>query len=277
MEVKIDLRKSLTENASGYYEKAKKARAKIEGAEKAVKKTHEDIEWRLASRIIPDQKIIKKRVEEKKAWYEKFRWFFTSSGFLVIGGKDATSNEVVIKKYTEENDLVFHADVQGAPFFVLKNPDKKEVPENDLKEAAQAAASYSSAWKSGTGICDVYCVRPGQVSKTPPSGEYIAKGAFMIYGKKQWFRGVEMKLAVGVKIDEKTKVIAGPVDEVKKNSIYAVQILTGEKKSGELAKEIKNVFLKKCGREDAKKIKRLDVESIQHWIPGGRGRILDST
>ena len=38
----------------------------------------------------------------KQEWYEKFHWFFSSEDFLCIGGKDATSNEIIIKKHTEK-------------------------------------------------------------------------------------------------------------------------------------------------------------------------------
>ena len=34
---------------------------------------------------------------EKKP-YMKFRWFISSDGFLCLGGRDATSNEIIIKK-----------------------------------------------------------------------------------------------------------------------------------------------------------------------------------
>jgi len=36
----------------------------------------------------------KKKVElENRQWYEKFRWFTSSEGFLVVAGKDTVSNE----------------------------------------------------------------------------------------------------------------------------------------------------------------------------------------
>ena len=32
----------------------------------------------------------------KEIDYKKFRWFFTSSGLLVVGGKSAEQNEAVV-------------------------------------------------------------------------------------------------------------------------------------------------------------------------------------
>ena len=88
-----------------------------------MKKTEERIKKLEENKVDPMDapKKIEKRVKIERKWYEKFRWFESSDGFLVIGGRDATSNEIVVKKHVEPNDVVFHADVQGAPFFVIKN------------------------------------------------------------------------------------------------------------------------------------------------------------
>ena len=56
-----------------------------------------------------------------REWYEKYRWFFTSDNLLAIGGKDASSNSVIIRRHLTENDFVFHAEVNGSPFFILQN------------------------------------------------------------------------------------------------------------------------------------------------------------
>ncbi|HDI03158.1 MAG TPA: DUF814 domain-containing protein, partial [Candidatus Pacearchaeota archaeon] len=62
----------------------------------------------------------KKKEEKKKEWYEKFRWFFTSSGKLVIGGKNAEQNEKIINEMLEDNDVVLHTKARGSPFCVIK-------------------------------------------------------------------------------------------------------------------------------------------------------------
>ena len=59
-----------------------------------------------------------------REWYEKFRWFTSSDGFLVVAGKDTVSNEVLIKKYAKQEDVVFHAEISGAPFTVVKTEGK---------------------------------------------------------------------------------------------------------------------------------------------------------
>jgi len=106
MEIKLSLKKSIEQNAAGYFEKAKKSRKKIAGAKKIIeeqKRALEKLKRKKAEEIEKErqrQEYLKTKAERRKerAWYEKFRWFFTSEGFLAIGGRDATSNEIVVKK-----------------------------------------------------------------------------------------------------------------------------------------------------------------------------------
>lgn len=271
MKFKIDTRKSVAENAEHYYKEAKKAQKKAEGARKALQDTlkkKEDLEKKRKN--LEETTIPEKKEKKEKRWYEGFRWFVSSDGFLVIGGRDATTNEIIIKKHTEKNDLVFHADVQGAPFFIVKNPENREIPAATLNEAAEMAASYSKAWQAGWGSCDVYYVKPEQASKTTKAGEYLTKGAFMIYGKKNWFKRTELKVGIGFKEKE---VVGGPVSMIEKETKYFVKIGPGEKKSKQLAEEIKREAIKAAGREDMEKITSIRLEEIQKWIPAGKGRI----
>ena len=273
MKFKIDTRKSLPENADLYYKESKKAKRKADGAKRALKETLKKMEGLEKERKSIERSQIRPRRKREKRWYERFRWFFSSDNLLVVGGKDATTNEILIKKYLEKNDLVFHANIHGAPFFVIKNPDKREISEEALRETAEMAASYSRAWKAGWGSCDVYYVRPEQVSKKAPAGEYITRGAFMIYGRKEWFRGTELKVGIGFKINEGAEVFGGPISAVEKNATYFVKIGPGDKKSKELAREIKDLVLKSARKEDLEKIKGIKIEEIQRWIPSGKGRI----
>jgi predicted ribosome quality control (RQC) complex YloA/Tae2 family protein len=84
------------------------------------------------------------------------------------------------------------------------------VPEQTLNEAAQRAAAYSRGWKENFEVVDVYWIHPDQVSKTPPSGQSLKKGSFMIRGNKNFVRGVPMRVAVGIKtVDDQIVVIGG--------------------------------------------------------------------
>lgn len=274
MDVEFDLKKSAVMNAQEHYEKAKKANEKLRGAEKALEETIERVEELKRKNIIEKEKTLKRKIVKEGRWYEKFRWFESSDNLLVVGGRDSTTNEILIKKHLEKNDLVFHADVHGAPFFVVKNPKKEGVPENTMREAAEAAASYSSSWKKGLGSCDVYQVEPEQVSKKAESGEYLPKGGFMIRGTKNWFRNTELKLAIGFVIEDEAKVIGGPANAITAKTRHYVEIGVGSLKSKELALEIKKDILRKLGKEDGTRVKRISVDEIQKFIPSGGGRTL---
>ncbi len=274
MRFTIDSNKSVSENAEYYYRKSKKAKRKITGARKALEKTRKKLDELDKSDVVEKKIPKKKKPKRKKRWFESFRFFESSDNLLVVGGKDASTNESLIKKHTTKDDLVFHSHVQGAPFFVVKNPKGVEVPDSTRMEAAQAAASYSKAWSQGIGSVDVYEVGPEQVSKDAPAGEYLGKGAFMIYGRKKWHRNTPMGVAVGFRIDDdKVDVYGGPVNAVKAKADYFVELTPGRKKSKELASEIRDKIRSMAKKDLCEVINRVDLQDIQRLIPSGRGRI----
>jgi len=252
----LDLRKSIEENASDYFEKAKKLKKKIKGAEEALQKSIKKLkglENKKEKFEIREEKK-KELSERKKEWHEKFRWFASSDGFLVIGGRDATSNEIVIKKHTDKNDLVLHTDMAGSPFFVIKSEGKK-IPENTIKEAADAVCTFSRAWKLGLQTTDVFYVSPEQVSKKTKAGEYMGKGAFMIYGKTNY---IENKINLAIGITKENAIMSGPLEAIKKNCEKYVVLKQGNEKVSAIAKKISY----KLGGN-------LDLDEIIRSLPAG--------
>ena len=236
--IELDLTKSIDENAAVYFEKAKKIKKKIAGAERALQeslKKLKELEAKKEKLILQESKDAPFK-ERKKEWYEKFRWFISSEGFLVIGGRDATSNEIVIKKHTEPNDLVFHTDMAGSPFFVIKS-EQKQIGEETKEEAADATCTFSRAWKLGLQTTSVFYAAPEQVSKKTKSGEYIGKGAFMIYGKTNYISN-RINLAVGMTSSQ--QIMAGPLDAVKAHCSKYVVLEQGSEKTGSAAKMIRH-------------------------------------
>jgi predicted ribosome quality control (RQC) complex YloA/Tae2 family protein len=273
-EFAIDFRQSVQENANALYTKGKKAEAKLKGAIHAYQqmlkqKGAVEIEARGIEK--KERKLIEKR---KTHWYEKFHWFFSSDNILVIGGRDLKTNELIFKKYMEEKDIFFHASFQGAPVVVVK-PEGKDVPEQTLNEAAQFAVTFSSAWKSQLGQADVYCVDATQVSQSPPSGEYLRKGSFMVKGKKREFKNIPLKLLIGVKFEDKSAIVtSGPPTAIEKYANFFVEIKFGNKNGTTLAKIIKDRFLKSSSDENQTvTLQNLSLDEIQRRIPGGTGEI----
>ena len=234
----LDLTKSIDENAAVYFEKAKKAKKKIEGAEKALNESLRKLhEFELKKeKIILEKSKLDKYKDRKHEWYEKFRWFTSSEGFLVIGGRDATSNEIVVKKHTDANDLVFHTDMAGSPFFVVKSQGR-QIGEKTKEEAADATCTFSRAWKLGLQTSSVFFVNPDQVSKKTKAGEYMGKGAFMVYGKTNYISN-KVNLAVG--ITKSQQIMSGPVDAVRANCEKYVALVQGDEKASSAAKYIQH-------------------------------------
>ena len=269
----LNLRDSIQANAETYYMRSKKAEKKLKGAEKKLQETISEIkkaEKQVELAIETQLPMVKKR---KKEWFEKYRWFYSSDDFLVIGGRDATTNEMIIKKRMESNDIVFHAEIVGAPFVLIKT-EGKSPPEQTINEAAQLAASYSRAWKETVSAINVYWIHPDQVTKTPPSGQYLQKGSFMIRGTKNFVRGVPLKVAVGVKTkDEQIMIIGGPPTAIAHQTNAFVEVVQGNQKSGKLAKQIRHQLSKKVHEDLRKQITAIPLDEIQRFIPLGRGKI----
>jgi len=265
--IRIDANSTIPENAEVYYEKAKKAKRKIKGVNIAIDKTRKEIEKVTSKKEIAMERITlpQKRVKKELKWYEKLRWFLSSDGLLVIGGRDANTNEIVVKKYMDNNDLYLHSDIHGAPSVVIKKGEG-EIPESTVYEAAVFAASFSSAWPKGLGSLDVYSVKPEQVSKTPKSGEFVAKGAFIIRGKRNYIRNVPLQISVGIVDYEGKRIMAGPTKAIEKYTDKYVTIKPGYMKKEALAREI----LRKIDNE-----RILSTEDVIRVLPSGKADIVN--
>lgn len=280
----LALRLSLFDNANEYYERGKRAKEKAQGALAALndsKKKLAKVEKQLADAeelksLKPAQIVeaLAKRKEEmaNKQWYEKFRWFTTSDGFLVVAGKDTVSNEVLIKKYTKMEDVVFHAEITGSPFVVIKT-EGKDPSEETLKEAAEAAASYSRAWRENAGTADVYWVKVDQLSKSGPSGESVPHGAFFVVGKRNWYKNTPLRIAVGVTLGEEAGFVGGPVNSVKAKTKTYVVVQPGCYQGKELLQLVLRTLTAKFSKEQREKVGKTSIEHVREFIPYTKGAV----
>lgn len=258
MDVKIDFTKSAQENASDYYDRAKKLLAKKEGAEKAVK----ELEAGLAEAEAGAQQDEKRRVIRlrEKEWYEKFHWFLAGDGRLVIGGRDAKQNETINSKHFEDKDLFFHADIFGASLTVLK--DGLKASEDVKREVAQFAASYSSAWKESLQSIDVYAMRREQVSKSTSKGS-IGMGSFLLSGGREWYRSTPLGLAMFAKDNVLNTVPLVALARLDKGAKVA-EITIGKDKKSDAAKKVAGLI----GYED--------LDDIIQQLPAGTFHVKDA-
>ena len=265
--INLDPRLNLPENTEIYYNRGKKAKRKIPGVKMAIERTRRDLAKVKAKRELALErvKIPQKRVKSELKWFEKMRWFLSSQGHLVVGGRDATTNDLVVKRHLEGHDIYLHSDIHGAPSVVIKRQDQ-EISEGTIQEAANLAASFSSAWGKGYSSQDVYWVHPDQVSKTPQSGEFLARGAFIIRGSRNYIRGVPLEVAVGVVDYQGERLMAGPREAVSHYTDKYVVLKPGYRKKEELSREIK----KHLNRDDL-----LSLEDIIRVLPPGKCDVLE--
>ena len=261
--IALDSKKSIPDNAEVYYEKAKKAKRKIKGALIAIENTKRQLadmeakKEKAMSNIMVPQKRVKKNLK----WYEKLRWFVSSDGILVVCGRDAGTNEAVVKKYLEQNDIYLHADIHGAPSVVAK-VQSDSLNDNLLKELGEFSASFSSAWSKNFTSQDVYWVEPDQVSKTPVSGEFVPKGAFIIRGHRNYIRGAKLEISIGiVEYDGEKRIMAGPTDAMKHHTNKFVTIKPGFTKKEKIAKEI----LSRINEDNL-----LSLDDVVRVLPSGK-------
>lgn len=261
MKVTISVQKSVEGNVGVYYDQMKKFRSKREGAIRAM------------NRPPPKQKeraAVPKR--QKPKWYHRFRWFETSDGVLVIGGRDADQNEELVKKYMEGGDTFVHADVHGGSVVIVKGTTER------MDEVAQFAASYSNFWKGGYGSGDVYAAAPGQVSKTPESGEFVARGAFVIRGERTYYRNAPLAVAVGVVTEPGVAVIGGPVTAIEKKAKHMVRIAPGTFEPNDIAKKVVRMLRDHLPATDAKVLRSiLSTEAVAAFIPAGGSDIIEES
>ncbi|UCG03657.1 MAG: NFACT family protein [Candidatus Heimdallarchaeota archaeon] len=268
--IEVDFRKSATEIANEYYERAKKATRKILPAKEAILETEKRIsvlEKDISEQQFAESFTLKRR---KRKWYEKYHWTKTVNGFLIIGGKDIRSNEEIAKRRMKKDDLFFHAELRGAPYTILiRDSSSENVTDSDIASAGLLAAAFSSGWKAGYGAVDVYHVPAESASFTAPSGEYIPKGGIMVRGTRNYLRGVKMALAIGVKIGESNAlVIYGSEEDVESESPISIIIKPGAVSKGKIAKQIQKILIEKTENlEDKAKIRGIDFNDLVRAIP----------
>jgi predicted ribosome quality control (RQC) complex YloA/Tae2 family protein len=263
-ELELSARLNVPQNAQRYYNKAKEMSRKAQGARLALQST----EKLKANNKTPKKVKPQPTKRRKKKWYEKFRWVFSSDGFLVIGGRDADSNEEIYSKYLEKRDIALHTDAPGSPLTVIKT-DGNTVPETSLREAAQFAVSYSSIWKAGQFSGDCYQVAGDQVTKTPEHGEFLRKGSFIIRGERKYYRDIGVGIAIGI---FEGILIGGPISAVKLKADPVVEIEPGKYNADDLARRIYRLFSEKV--EDKKYLKAVaSVDQIVSFLPPGGSRL----
>ena len=269
--IKINTKASIPAISSKLFDESKRKSSAITSIEKLKKQTQKKLEKEKSEIKVVEESITYSEIR-KKNWYERYRWFYTSDGILAIGGRDSSSNTAIIRKHIEKNDKIFHADVHGSPFYILK-AGNEEVRPTSLNEIAHATVCFSRAWRETMYGLNAYWVEPEQVKKAAPSGQFLAKGAFVIDGQRNFVNVSTLKLAVGlIKQNSDYLVTCGPPQPIKKNSVCYAVIEPSGSQMVDVAKKIKKEFSKI--KENI--VKGISVDEFVRVLPAGESHIVES-
>lgn len=265
--IKINTKASLQSIASVLFNEAKKRSGAISSIQEIKEKTERKLE-KIKNKTQLEKDVILVSEIRKKNWYERYRWFFTSDGLLAIGGRDAASNSAVVRKHLGKNDKIFHGDIFGSPFFILK--DAQNAPDTSMSEIAHATVCFSRAWREGMYGINAFWVYPDQVKKSAPSGEFLPKGSFTIEGQRNFIKSENLRLAVGIiPQDDNFVLTCGPSKPIKKNSICYAIIEPHGLEMVDAAKKIRIEFIK-IYEEIAKQI---NIDDFVRVLPAGKSQI----
>lgn len=268
--IKVNSKSSLQSIASVLFNEAKRKSGAIKSIEQIKNNTQKKLA-KLQSTAKTEKDSVSFAEIRKKNWYERYRWFFTSDGILAIGGRDAPSNSAVVRKHLGKNDKIFHADIFGSPFFILK--DAENPPTASMNEVAHATVCFSRAWREGMYGVSAYWVEPEQVKKSAPSGQFLPKGSFSIEGQRNFVKISTLKLAVGIIPQGDDYVVTcGPPETIKKNSICYAIIEPHGADMVDSAKKIRLEFLK---LKEAI-TKKINIDDFVRALPAGASQITET-
>jgi len=188
--------------------------------------------------------------------YENYRWFFTSSGVLVVGGKSDEQNESVINRFLKPNFIVMHTALPGSPFMIMisEKPNKK-----DIEECAIFCGCFSKQWKNGNKNIDIDIFKGLQVYKI----KSMKTGTFGVKGDKKKIK-INPELVL---IIQKGKLRAVPKStKEQKLALIKPGKSTKELASEKISKIIKDKFHFPLSKEEIMKAipsNNLEVKEIK--------------
>lgn len=199
--IDIDLGLTPWANASQYYDQKKVAAAKqqktAQSSTKALKSHEKKVTQDLKRGLKQEKQVL--HLSRNPFWFEKFLFFISSEGYLVLGGRDAMQSEMLYRRQLKKGDVFVNADLQGATPMVVKNRPgaaNAPIPPSTLSQAGNLCVSTSSAWDSKA-VMPAYWVEASQVTKTGPGG-IVPTGEFLVNGEKNFLAPSQLVLGFGV-------------------------------------------------------------------------------
>ncbi len=159
--IKLDQKLNLLENAKKYYDKVRstnedikirkiripamqrKLESVIEKIEEVKKATHIKELARFETGI---KKVTGTRINTAKMTMEdKFRKFDLGEGYILYAGKNATNNDELTVKFAKPNDIWLHARGTSGSHTIIRMEKEEKPPKHILQKAAEITAYYSGA------------------------------------------------------------------------------------------------------------------------------------
>ncbi|SCU65550.1 translation-associated element 2, putative [Trypanosoma equiperdum] len=215
--IEVDLRKTAYANAASYFTQKKANRAKLEKTIAATAKAAAGAEKK--GERLAAKKQTKKAIatERHRCWWEKFNWFRTSCGDLVLQGHDTQSTELLVRRIMRLGDVFVHSDVEGGLPCILRAAGSAwdastafgegESEENSIQvgestkgwlihmisldEAAAWCVCRSSAWESKFSV-GAWWVHASQIVGG------TAAGCYLLSGEKNYLRPRPLMLGCGL-------------------------------------------------------------------------------
>lgn len=268
--IPVNMQAPLQSVASALFDEAKRQARAAPGIQKIMEDAQRRLD-RLQAKATSDRSVAGETAAteiRKKSWFERYRWFRTSDGSLAVGGRDAASNSAVVRKQMGKDDRVFHAEVHGSPFFLLK--DAINPSDVSMNEVAHATVCFSRAWREGMHGMSAFWVAPSQVKKSAPTGQFLPKGSFTIQGQRNFIRPNVLRLAVGVVCHNGDHVlVCGPAEPVISHSIIYCTIEPHGSDLAEAAKRVRMEFLKL----DEDVTKKIPLDDFVRVLPSGKSQV----
>jgi predicted ribosome quality control (RQC) complex YloA/Tae2 family protein len=161
--VQVDFALTPAENATRYYEKARKAASGREDVQIELEKAHDALkkldEWLASMEAQTDPFVIAKDLERAGTVREKAIRkypciFIERKEWTILVGRSAKENDELLRHIVKGSDLWFHARDYAGSYVFIKARKGKTFPLDLMLEAAQLALYYSKARKNVDG--DVY-------------------------------------------------------------------------------------------------------------------------
>lgn len=232
------------ESAQGLFEEAKRVVGKLSRARAALAETERKLSGPMPAPTSTPRAV--RPARRATHWFEKFRWFISSEGAVVVGGRDASTNDLLVKRHLKDGDTYVHADLHGAASVIVKHPEARSPPasETTYREAGQWAVAFSKAWRAGLASASAFWVTSDQVSKAGASGEFVARGAWVIHGTKNFLHDLPTELALGTIVyDGETLWTIAPEAAVRARGVVRLLFTPGPERErpereAELAREL---------------------------------------